>query len=302
MLDKKPYTSPAKRFVGKCEFLRSIHEWLSMYFETKRIEEWADATDESLGGRLLNRYPVETPQNVAGILNRIAQSHESAVGELPLIVTMRGVWNIDQPIPGYLTMSNEDEWRRTYGDIEIGSFASGDVTDIVEPIWKTDVTKEGLVTNFLREFAGFEDDLYEMGSIVYALGIPSQVSVSKWFASHFKRPDYYLNRVLSSMEKEDSSIHTYIRLINREALASDIYKIQNFRDHLKQITKMFQVTMDHRASLQLIGRTPESYRLMYAQLANSLKTVLENSLETDKEINSKLQQQSAKLVGYSTLA
>jgi hypothetical protein len=141
-----------------------------------------------------------------------------------------------------------------------------------------------------------------MGSMVYALGIPSQVSVSQWLAFHFKRPDYYLNRVLSSMEKENPTIHTYIRLINREALTSDIYKIRNFRDHLKQLAKMTEVKVDYTSSLQLIGVNPESYRLMYMQLTKSLTDVLENSLETDKAINSKLQQQAAKLVGFSTLA
>jgi hypothetical protein len=114
---------------------------MGLYFEAKRVEEWVDATDESLGSRLLNRYSVETPQSVAPILNKIAHSHEAHVGELPIIVTLKGIWKIDEPIGGYLNMSNQDDWRDTYGDIEVGAFASGDITDIVELIWKAEVTK-----------------------------------------------------------------------------------------------------------------------------------------------------------------
>jgi len=302
MLGKKPYTSPAKRFVDKCELTNAVYEWLGVYFEARRIEEWQNATDESLGGKLLNQYPVETPANVAPILRQVARRYEGHVGlELPIIITIKGVWVVDEPIGGYITMSNHEDWRDAYGDIEIGVLASGEVTDVVELIWKSELTREELVTNFLREFSRFEDDFFDMESIVFALGVPSTVSVSQWLASHFKSPSYYFMRVLSSMEEESPEIHAYIRLINRLALTSDLYKIQYFRDYIKQVAKKVDVAVDYRSSIQLVGRNRESYKHMYQELSNSLAQVLKNSLPQDKEIDGKLQKESAKLAGFSTL-
>jgi len=40
---------------------------------------------------------------------------------------------------------------------------------------------------------------------------------------------------------------------------------------------------------------------MYQELSNSLAQVLKNSLPEDKEIDGKLQKESAKLAGFSTL-
>ncbi len=303
MLGRKPYTPPAQSFAAKSELLRQVYEWLGLHFEARRIEEWQNATDESLGGKLIDQYPIETPERVAPILSQVARKYERHVGlSLPIILTIKGVWATDtKPVGGYITMSNHQDWRDAYGDIEIGALASNDVTDITEIMWKSDITREGLVTNFLREFAGFDNESFDMESIVFALGVPSLVSVSQWLASHFKSPSYYFMRVLSSMESENPAIHTYIRLINRLALTSDLYKISHFKEHLKQIATRTEVALDHRASLQLIGRTLESYKRMYQELAKSLTQVLESSLPRDKEIDSRLQKESAKLAGVPIL-
>jgi hypothetical protein len=302
MLGKKPYTSPAKRFVAKCELTNSVHEWLGVYFEARRIEEWQNATDESLGGKLLNQYQVETPANVAPTLRQIAHQHENHVGlDLPVIVAIRGVWVVDEPIGGYITMSNHEEWRDAYGDIEIGLLASDAVTDVVELIWKSEVTRESLVTNFLRKFSGFENDFFDVESIVFALGVPSSVSVSEWLASHYKNPSYYFMRVLTSMEEESPEIRTYIRLINRLALTTDLYRIEDFRRYIKQVAKKTDVAADYRSSIQLIGRNLSSYKHLYEELSASLAQVLKNSLPRDKEIDGKLERESARLSGSSTL-
>jgi hypothetical protein len=302
MLAKKPYTSPAKRFVAKCELTNTIYEWLGAYFEARRIEEWQNATDESLGGKLLNRYAVETPANVAPTLREIASRYEKHVGlDLPIILTIKGIWIVDEPIGGYVTMSNNEDWRDSYGDIEIGALASGEITDVVELIWKSELTREGLASNFLRKFSPFEDEYFDTESIVFALGVPTNVSVSQWLASHYKNPSYYFMRVLSSMEEENPAIRTYIRLINRLALTTDLYKIEPFRDYLKQVAKKTDVAVDYRSSIQLVGKKPESYKHLYGELSSSLTQVLKDSLPEDKEIDGKLQKASAVLAGFSTL-
>jgi hypothetical protein len=303
MLARRPYTTPAERVVDKCQLLRDIHEWLGLYFEARTVEEWRTATDESLGGKRVSQYPIEVPANVAHVLNETARKYKSHVGlELPVIITIKGAWRTDEtPIAGYVTMSNDFDWRKTYGDIEIGAFAKGEITDVVEVFWKTEQKRQELVSDFMNKFSGYDTATHEMESIIFALGVPTVVGVSEWVASYFKKPPAYFINVLSSMEKDNPTIKTYIRLINRLALASDLYRIEHFKDYLKQTTKRTNVAMDFRLSLQLVGKDLQSYKHLYEELSSSLAQVLRNSLPPDEEIDGKLQKESAKLAGFSTL-
>jgi hypothetical protein len=303
MLARKPYTTPAERVIDKCKLLREIHEWLGLHFEARSIEEWRTATDESLGGKRLSQYPIEAQASVAAVLDEIAKKYKGYVGlELPVIITIKGAWRTDRsPIAGYLTMSNDFDWRKTYGDIEIGAFATGEVTDLVEILWRSELRRDLLVSDFINKFSAYDTEAHEIESIIFALGVPTVVSVSEWVASYFKNPPSYFIHILTSMEKDNPTIKTYVRLINRLALATDLYRIEHFKDYLKQTSKKTNVVMDFRLSLQLVGKELQSYKHLYEELSSSLALVLKNSLPPDEEIDGKLQKESAKLAGFAPL-
>jgi hypothetical protein len=301
-LGRKPYSSVKEQAKSRYAFAYGTLKWFSAYFEARNVEVWADASDEALGGRQLDMIRITQHGEFPGIAAGILQKYES--GDTPLssiILVIRGVWKHQGlTLPAYIGINNLERWRENYGDIEVNTFTSGDVNDVVELIWKDEEMLQGLVNNYMEEFGHFEEEGLEMESIVYCLGVPNEVNLSKWLASYYKTPIHYFTRLLGSVESENPRIHTYVRLINRLALASDLYDIKFFRDHIKELGGKRSVDVDYRSSIKLIGYTPESYGKFYEDLAKSIMEVLTKSLPKDSEVDELLRTQSARLAGYDT--
>jgi hypothetical protein len=301
-IGKKPYSSVLQTTLGKFALASEIVKWMQAYFEAKRVEVWVNASDETLGGRMERNYTLEDRRDVPVILDKVANENKEKLGVLEnLVVVVKGVWQTgDYALPAYVGISNGKLWRETYGDIEVNVFPSGEIEDISQLIWHDEDVRTGVVTNFLKEFGRFGDESLDMESIVYAYGIPTQVSVGDWLASYFRRPDLYFVRFLRSLEQDNPTIGTYIRMINRLALTGDLYDIPNFRKHIQEVGGRNKVKVDFGASLKLVGETPEAYKSLYRELSVSLAEIIEKSLPKDRQIDENLRAVSAKLAGFAT--
>ncbi|MGI0069929.1 MAG: hypothetical protein ACREAN_06720 [Nitrosopumilaceae archaeon] len=304
MLQKKPYTSIIDQTRNKISLLSEIFKSYGHIFEPKRIEVWQTSTTEALGGKRLLESSIDSPLDVTNALDAVCRVYKERYNEWgsEIIVNLRGVWvNGLTRIAGYMSTNNIDDWRRAYGDIELNVFSSEDTSDICDLFWQDETQVESLVLNFIKKYRNYEDDIFSLASIVYALGVPSDVSVSQWRTSYFREPYRYLVRLLESLVKENDKLSSYVRLFHRAGIMADLYGISYFRDHLSQVAKKTDVKIDFGSSLLLLGNKPNSYENMYKELSSSISHILENSLVKDSDIDRRLERFSAEVSGQSTI-
>ena len=303
-LGKRPYQGPVELTRDKSNLVSAILKYYGSYFEPKRIEIWQYATNEVLGGKSKAIHKVESREEAYGILDgiskRYATNPEGILDYLEVMV--RGVWRMNHSsAPGYIQLNNSETWRGDFGDLEINALASGEVSDIIDLLWRDSNARTGLMSNFIDTFQGYDNESFDVDSMLFALGVPHEVSVGDWFASYFKRLDLYLVRLLGSIEKDNPSISSYIRLVNRLALSSDLYDISFFRAYLRQASEKTNVEIDFKHSLKLVGRSEKSYRNLYNELTMSIPHILKHALERDAEIKLKLANEAKKLTGQQDL-
>lgn len=304
LLKRKEFASISDQTKSKLFLASEICKFYAYHFEPRRIEVWRDASNESLGGIQVDKpLDFEDPSGVSSALLGIYHRHETDVDLLyNLVVKILGTWTFDDTrMTGYVEMTNDNQWRGSLGDIELDVYATKDVSDIVDLFWKSEKQVDDLVARFIEKFKGFEDDSHSLSHIIFALGPPCEVLVSDWRTSYSRIPNIYFQIFLRTMQKIQPEITTYIRLVNKGALTSDLYAINYFKEHLKRVAEKFGVKIDLGTSLVLVGREVGSYRKMYDELSSSLFRVLERSLQKDDDVVSKLRRETARLVGQETL-
>lgn len=298
-LGEKQFVSVIEQRDSKLIYADRVHKWFASYFRAKRMEVWKNATDEALGGVMLDKIPIGPETRFLEAATKAISTKGASLDNLILLV--RGVWE-DQKnnprFPAYMSINLQDKWADIYGDIEVNVFASGEVEDIVQLLWGDEEIRSGLVENFTKEFADYDDKAINTESIVYALGVPSEVSVRNWKASYFKNPNFYFLKFLSSLQSDYPDLNPYVRLMNHSVLASDLYRTTFFTDIIERIGKETNVGVDYSNSISLLGRKLESYGTMYEELSKSIFQILSKSLELDKSIDARISAEVSRMAGF----
>ena len=234
-LNKKPYVSIEDQTKSKLLLTSEVCKSLAYHFEPKSVEVWKNASNESFGGiRIGEPFDIsEDPSLIVSALDQVQRKYRGNLDLLyHLVVKIRGIWTFDNiHVGGYVETTNDTLWARSLGDIELDVYATKEVSDIVDLFWRGEQV-DALVEQFIERFSGFEDDSHILVDIVFALGAPFEALVSDWYTSYSKVPHSYFQTFLRTMETLQPDIYTYVRLINRRALTSDLYDIDYFKQYL----------------------------------------------------------------------
>lgn len=279
------------RTSSKISLAYEILNFYDAYFDPSRIEIWSEAPNEALGGQRRTQIECREKSRVKDVLMQaldIVRKDRDLLESM--ILMMRGVWTISGlKVPGYICVNNEESSVKTYGDIEVGAYSRGEVTDIIDLFWMDSTLTRHLVNDFLSRFSKFYDESHSVNYIVFGIGAPLVQPVTEWSASYHRRPTDFLYKVLSTMKKEPRiGVSSYLRLIYTRGIAAELYKIENFKKTLERIAYRNSVELDARSSLKLVGKYQDSYKNMINDLMIFLGPVFKSSLPEDQTITKRM--------------
>jgi len=275
----------------KISLAYKILNFYNAYFDPSRIEIWSEAPNEALGGQRRKQIECREKSRVKDVLMQaldIVRKDRDLLESMILVI--RGVWTINRlKAPGYICVNNEESSVKTYGDIEVGAYSHGEITDIIDLFWMDSTKTRYLVNDFLSQFSKLEDESRLINYIVFGIGAPLVQPVTEWSASYHKRPTDFLYKVLSTMKKEPQiDVYSYLRLIYTRGIAAELYKIENFKKTLEKIADKNSVELDARSSLKLVGKNQDSYKNMIIELMSFLGPVFKRSLPEDQTITRRM--------------
>ncbi len=300
-LSKKPYQHPEDIAESKLNLLQEVFSSYKGYFNASRIELWRFAASEALGGEQVDAAKVQNPVSVTDEIGKLWETHKRNWALLEsMILRIRGAWNLDHlSLPGLIALNSQEDWRNSYGDIEITSYRKGDIEDLVSVFWKDKETARVFVNGLMDRFAGFEDGSHSLSSILVGSGAPPVQPVTAWLSSYHRTPSNFVSAVISTMREVDPQIRTYFRLVSQSGISGEFYHNPLFRSNLREISQKVNVELDDRSSLKLFGKEETSYGRMLNSLFSFLKPVIIAGIPGDEKIEHDLSAAIARQLGMS---
>ena len=185
-LNRKPYQLIENVAQSKLVVLQNIFGAYRGYFEATQIELWQYGARKALGGKMVAELSVKEPSSVT---NEIAQMWERYHKNWQLLETMilriKGGWNIDNLImPGLIALNCQEEWAKSYGDIEVTSYRKGNIEDFIDLFWHQEDTARAFVNGLMDNFGSYEDASHVLSTIIVGEGAPFTQPVTEWLSSY----------------------------------------------------------------------------------------------------------------------
>lgn len=121
-------------------------------FHPEEIQVWFDASSEALGGRLVKQIPLEN-------LHADSETLYQYLLALPFsdlnksIIIYSGKWVASEiELGGYFSVQNQEEWRKTYGDLTISAYARKEFEDLVDFLWALENARQTIL-EFVKTLA-----------------------------------------------------------------------------------------------------------------------------------------------------
>lgn len=240
-------------------------------FTPKSIEVWSDASSEALGGR---------PIRVINISNLYSDTNTiyDYLSNLPFtelnrtIIVYFGTWHFDDnELGGYFSVQNQEDWKKTYGDLIIATYAK-QFEDIVDGLWSLENTRE-IILKFVKSVAAQN---------IRGHLKPAQISFSRGLY-HEEKPTNLMALYLSGERR------TLLKIFYKALLATNDESIllkakpletRFFLDTLitnsivtgridKRLEKEL-VDEIHTGSALYFGKNQDSFEKLFIELSNSV--------------------------------
>jgi hypothetical protein len=287
------YIGIDERTRSRISFGIQVSRFYEAYFKIRGIEIWKFAPLKELEGIPLKGIEIAKGFVTREDEERLWQHLQTLdpVDRFFSVVRLLGTWEMeDHPkLDTYLTISNDPNWRRVYGDIELNVFPEGDIRDIVDLFYKDRTVKERLVDFFLTTFAGYSDDAHQTGAIYFTLGVPAAEDLDLWRTVSLRSKTTLLENSLARLraiggEEAEHALSPY----SVHFLVRSLREIPQFDEYLSSFFARHQILAKSVGSVGFIGENPESFKEFFDEFAEKVLKPMIRDLPRDAEISSKI--------------
>jgi hypothetical protein len=287
-----------REYVGIEEYIKSrvslgieISRFYSSHFKPRSIAVWKYAPLPELEGILLKEFPIHgefVTREAADELSRYLQSQEF-VDRFFSVIRIVGMWVADgMSLTAYLTISNDPNWRRVYGDVEMNVFPEGDIRDLVDLLYRDKVTKERLVNFFLISFAEYNDEAHQIGGIYFTLGVASAEDLDLWHAVSLKSQSRFLTDSIARLKAVGGEdIEHKLNPYSIPFLVDSLRTVPKFDETINDFFTRHQIS-EKAGSLGLIGEKPDSFKDFFEEFAEKVLKPMLRDLPPDTDISTKI--------------
>lgn len=290
-LKAKPFTIQREEFVVRTEAcMQAINQYIRGYFEPQSIEIWYDAPISELGGTLASKTDINvgSVSEIRSILNdKIKRIEQSKLFET--IIRVYGIWKLNRTEQrGFFSINNSQRWRAAYGDIDM-DVISGKEQDITKLMWEDEDRKilvNDFFQNFLEEYR--KNGLDKKMTIIwicFASNIPSGQDITEMKATYYHDLKQFIKDSFETYKQNTESVQKSLRL---QYIVDLVNSNREFRKRMKQKLETFRINEIEGNSIVLIAEEPNSFQRLYEDLSKEFFVKIFNGLQTDSDVNSKV--------------
>jgi hypothetical protein len=280
------------RVKSKVSLATQVARFYGDHFKVERAELWKYATLKELEGIPLGG--LEIPDKYVTRENEAELSQKMqglAVVDLFFsIIRFVGKWEGEgAEYEAYVSMSNAPNWSRVYGDVEVNVFPKGNVRDIVDIFYADKTTKRHLVDSFLDSFSGFNDGIFKVKGIYFALGVPSAEDFDLWRSAFVSSETRLLEDAITALKATgDEEIRKWLAPYSVPFLVRNLREIPRFETELHGFFDEHGIVEKETGSISYIGEDPESFKKFFADLSDKVLKPVIHSLPPDSDIASRI--------------
>lgn len=143
-------STPEERALDKVKVcVEAVKFFRNSLFYPQDIQVWLDASSVALGGMRLKQLSMENfYENTSSLLEYLKTLNIFDLSKT--IILFNGTWEFNGvSTGGYFSVQNQEDWRKTYGDIALSAYARNEFEDIVDALWSLENGK-GIAIEFVK--------------------------------------------------------------------------------------------------------------------------------------------------------
>jgi hypothetical protein len=284
------YVHPDERIASRTAIGIQVSRFYEAYFKVNAIEVWKFAPMEENEGILIDSLSIEkkfvTREDHEYLRERM--QNRDFPDRLFSIIRLVGAWQVEghEPFESYLSIANDPNWRRIYGDVELNIIPDGETTDIVEIFYRDKLLKEKLVDRFLASFAGFNDGISRVSNIYFSLGVPSAEDFDLWRTASLQSENELLRDAITAYktiggEKVTRRLDPY----SLSFIIKSLREIPQFDANLNDFLSKNRISASPVGSIGLIGEEPEAFKKFFADFVEKVLEPVIDKLPPDVSIS-----------------
>jgi len=270
-IENKPNISPKDGLEAKLKVTFQVLEFQRKYFIPKGIDTWSIAPLESLGGKVLDRFPRDS--DLDSLRSRAELSVKAAPWDSDILgFTIPGDWIMGSTkVTGYLTLHNK-EWRSTYGDIESNIYPTTEFSDLLDVVRTNDRAKEHLVHDFLKEFPNSVDqETSKINRIYFGVGTPSKIDVDSLVGAYYSTEKDFIRDCLSTVkEVEGKPVKDSFDPYRETFIVNGLKQVPHFEEYLDELFEKHTIKKDVTGSVALFGSDKDSFRQLFDEISREI--------------------------------
>lgn len=289
---EREFVTLTDRIKSKVNFGTQVTRFYGEQFKVQRVEIWKYATLKELEGIPLGGLEISekyvTRENESELLTKLQGL--TMVDLFFSIVRFVGVWEGDGAnYDGYVSISNSPNWGRVYGDVEVNAFPKGNIRDIVDIFYASKTAKERQVDFFVDSFADFNDGIFKVKGIYFALGVPSAEDFDLWRTASVTSETRLLEDAIIALRATgDEEIRRWLAPYSVPFLVRNLREIPKFEVTLHNFFEEHKILEKEIGSVSYIGEDQESFKKFFIDLSEKVLKPVIHSLPPDSDIASRI--------------
>jgi hypothetical protein len=285
---------PMVRLEYASELIRFFYD--GKIFFPNNIEIWRGPPSESLGGRLTEKFPKEKetiadPFRLLAQLRKFLSNRELVLDQLlSSVIVINGIWDFDGiRFAGFLSINNNDSWRRVYRDIEMDAYGRGEIEDLVDVLWKLDYIKS-MINQLVKRIDLIKSKQpIKPHEIFFTTGVPVYGEPENLMAVHFLGNRDLIKFYYSTLSKQgDRVIKDKMRPLKGSFVVGAIADHRVAQRKLQEGLKEHYIEEIHGNSVTYIAKEPNSFTNLYKQLYDTVFKPAMKELPKAKDVKLKI--------------
>ena len=241
-------------------------------FHPQEIQVWLDATSLALGGKQVRVIPINN------LYEDSEKLYQYLIG-LPFteltrsIVMFSGRWTFNNvELEGYFSVQNQDEWRKTYGDLTISTYAKGDYHDIVDGFWSLENARK-IILDLIRSLAHPSTPLLvRPAQVSFSHGIYSDEDPTNLMAIYLSGERRSLLKIFykALIASEDQSVVLKSKPLETKFLLDTLISNAIVTRRINKRLERDLIDELPAGSSLYFGRNPDSFKKLFAEITDAV--------------------------------